>query len=61
MLIHISFRQEPVYIVLCLKTAVQVANSVDSDQMLHSAASDQGLHCLIKFVCPNTVCYYKHK
>ena len=22
------------------------ANSVDTDQMLHSAASDQGIHCL---------------
>ena len=58
MLIHISVRREPVYIVLFLKTAALVVNSVDSDQMLHSAASDPGLHCLIKFVCPNTVCYY---
>ena len=31
-----------------------VANSVDPDQMLHSAASDQGLHCLLRLVFPNT-------
>ena len=28
------------------KTAGRVANSVDHDQILHSAASDLGLHCL---------------
>ena len=29
-----------------------MANSVDPDQMLH-AASDQGLHCLLRPICPN--------
>ena len=29
-----------------------MANSVDPDQLLHSAASDLGLHCLLKPVCP---------
>ena len=28
--------------------------TVDPDQMLHSAASDLGLHCLFRPVCPNT-------
>ena len=35
-----------------------MANSVDPDQMLHSAASDVGLHCLQRPVCPNTEGYY---
>ena len=39
---------------MCLKTAELVANSVDPDQILHSAASDQGLHCLLRTVCTNT-------
>ena len=30
-----------------------MANSVDPDQMPHSVASDQGLHCLHSSVCPN--------
>ena len=30
----------------CIKIAGWVANSIDPDQMLHSAASDLGLHCL---------------
>ena len=29
-----------------------MANSVDSDQMQHDAASDLGLHCLLRPVCP---------
>ena len=33
---------------------VCMANSVDPDQMLHSAASDLGLHCLQWPICPNT-------
>ena len=37
---------------LCI--AVFMANSVDPDQMLHSAASDLGLHCLQRPNCPNT-------
>ena len=35
------------------------ANSGDPDQMLHSAASDQGLHCFVfmsSFVLVYTVC-----
>ena len=39
---------------LCLKIAGWVANSVDPDEMPHSAASHQGLHCLLRPVCPNT-------
>ena len=31
-----------------------VANSVDSDQMPHSVASDLSLHCLLRHVCLNT-------
>ena len=34
-----------------------MANSVDPDQMLHSAASDLGLHCLQRCICPNTSGY----
>ena len=34
-------------LLICLKTAGCVANSVDPDQMPHFAASDQGLHCLL--------------
>ena len=34
-----------------------MANSVNPDQMLHSVASDLGLHCLQKPVCPNTYGY----
>ena len=30
-----------------------VANRVDPDQTPRSAASDQGLHCLLRPVCPN--------
>ena len=35
-----------------------MANSVDPDLMLHSAASDLGLHCLQRPICPNTKGYY---
>ena len=31
-----------------------MANSVDPDEMPHSAASDLGLLCLLRPVCPNT-------
>ena len=31
-----------------------MANSVDPDETLHSAASHLGLHCLLRPVCPNT-------
>ena len=30
---------------------VSVADSVDPDQTLRSAASDQGLHCLVRLIC----------
>ena len=30
-----------------------MTNSVDPDQMLHSVASDLGLHCFLRPVCPN--------
>ena len=33
-------------------------NSVVPDQMLHSAASDLGLHCFQRPSCPNTLGYY---
>ena len=32
-----------------------LANSVGPDQTLHSTASDLGLHCLLRPLCPNTV------
>ena len=35
-------------------TAGWVANNVDTDQTPRSAASDLGLHCLLRPVCPNT-------
>ena len=31
-----------------------MANSVDPDEMPHSAASHLGLNCLLRPVCPNT-------
>ena len=39
---------------LCLKITGCVANSVDPDETLHSAASHPGLHCLLRPVCLNT-------
>ena len=35
-----------------------MAHSVDPNQTPHSAASDQGLHCLLRPVCPNTLDKY---
>ena len=35
-----------------------MANSVDPDQMPHSAASDLGQHCLQRPTCPNIQGYY---
>ena len=32
-----------------------MADSVDPDQMLPSAVSDMGLHCLQRLICPNRV------
>ena len=37
---------------MCKETAEWVANSVAPDQMPHSAASDLGLHSLLRPVCP---------
>ena len=34
-----------------LKLLDLFANSVDSDQMSHSVASDLGLHCLLRPIC----------
>ena len=39
---------------LYLKLLGEWQNRVDPDQMPHSAASDLGLHCLLRPVCPNT-------
>ena len=33
--------------------AGRVANCVDPDQTPRSAASDQGLHCLLRHICPS--------
>ena len=38
-----------------------MANSGDADQTPRSAASDLGLHCLIRPVCPNTESKYIHR
>ena len=35
-----------------------MANNVDTDQKLHSVASALGLHCLLRYDCPNTQGYY---
>ena len=35
-----------------------MANSVNPDHMLHFAASDLGLHCLFRPVCPNFIGEY---
>ena len=40
---------------MCLNISGRVANGVDPDQMPHSAASDLGLHCLLRHVCLNTL------
>ena len=42
------------YLILCLKIAGWVANSVDPDETPRSAASHLGLNCLLRPVCPNT-------
>ena len=47
-----------IYYLMCLKIAGLVANSIDPDEMPHSAASHLGLHCLLRPVCPNTHCKY---
>ena len=35
-----------------------MANSVDPDHRPRTAASDVGLHCLQRAICPNTKGYY---
>ena len=37
------------------KTVGRVANSVDPDQTPRSVASDLGLLCLLRPICPNTL------
>ena len=50
---NIGYR--PLYHLLtCLSMLVCMENSVDPDQMPHSEASDLGLHCLQRTICPNT-------
>ena len=39
---------------MCIKSAVLWANSASPDQTPRSAASDLGLHCLFRLVCPNS-------
>ena len=38
-----------------------MANTVDPDQTPHSVASDLGLHCLLRPVCPYFEGYYSSK
>ena len=38
---------------MCPRIAGQVTDSVDPDQTPSSAASDLGLHCLLRPLCPN--------
>ena len=38
---------------MCLKNCWWVPNSIDTDQMLNSVASDLGLYCLLRHICPN--------
>ena len=42
------------YLSVCLKITGSVADSIDLDQMMHFAASDLDLHCVIGTVCPST-------
>ena len=46
------------FLSMCLKITGWMTDSVDPDQMINSAASDLGLHCLLMPVCPNTWGYY---
>ena len=43
---------------ICMKTCQRVANSVDTDQMLHSVVSDLGLHCLPSSISPKPLDKY---
>ena len=40
-----------------LTTCLSVLKLVNELQTVQKAASDLGLHCLLRSVCPNTVCY----
>ena len=42
------------YLLMCLKTAEWMANSIVSDQTQQKAVFDLGLHCLIRPICPDT-------
>ena len=52
--IHYHFHLLPIDVYRLYTSAGWEPNSADPDQTLHSAASDLGLHCLLKNVCPNT-------
>ena len=41
------------HMIICLRIVRQVANNADPDQTPRSAASDLGLHCLVRPVCPH--------
>ena len=48
-----------VYVTACVCNITEwVANSDDPDQTPRSAASDLGLHCLLRHACPNTKSKY---
>ena len=40
---------------VCIKSRVGLANSVNPDQTASSGAADQGLYCLVMPICLNTV------
>ena len=42
------------YILMSVKITGWLTNNADPDQMLHSVASDLGLHCLLRPVYQNT-------
>ena len=44
----LKFEHPFYYLLMCVKTAGGVANSMDPDQMLHSAASNLRLYCLLR-------------
>ena len=48
------FNKSILLFVSVCEIAEWVANGVDPDQTPRSAASDLGLHSLLKSVCPNT-------
>ena len=46
------------YRLMCLQAVGCVTNSVDPDQTPRSAASDLGLHCLPRHICPSAYGQY---